>query len=215
MRPMSSVVLAMLTLVAVPAAFAGPGGWYAEVLVGANFPDDLGFGIDAGAVETTLDDGYLWGFGFGYEFARVRLNAELDTSREADVGVHRLDGVDQSGSLGDVQSEAGMGNVLFDFNRDERISYYVGAGVGLAEIELTDFGTDGIPVIVDAEDTVFAWQIIGGVDVDVAERWVLDFSLRYYETAEGDFATSPAAGGGRIDVDYSSFSVTAGVRYDF
>jgi hypothetical protein len=154
MRPLRSIVFTLLTLAAAPAASAG--GWYVEALVGANFPDDVDFGIDAGAIETSLDDGYLWGVGFGYQFKHVRLNAELDTSREADVDVHSLDGAEQAGSRGEVQSEAGMGNVLFDFNKDKRISPYVGAGIGLAEIELNNLGTDGIPTIVDAEDTVFA-----------------------------------------------------------
>ena len=213
MRPLRSIAFTLLTLAAAPAASAG--GWYVEALVGANFPDDVDFGIDAGAIETSLDDGYLWGFGFGYQFTHVRLNAELDTSREADVDVHGLDGVEQAGSLGEIQSEAGMGNVLFDFNKGKRISPYVGAGIGLAEIELNDLGTDGIPTIVDAEDTVFAWQILGGVGIDVGEHWIVDFSLRYYATAEGDFDTTPAGGGQPIQVDYSAFSVTAGFRYKF
>ena len=104
--------------------------------------------------------------------------------------------------------------IRYDFNKDKRVSPYVGAGIGWAEIELTDLGTDENPEIVSAEDTLFAWQILAGVGIDVDEHWIVDFSLRYYETTEGDFDTS-AATGGEVEADYSAFSVTAGFRYDF
>ena len=212
MRRVRSAVFALLTLAAAPAA---AGGWYVQAFVGANFADDIEFDVDAGAIETSLDDGYVWSIGGGYRFKHFRLDGELDTPREADVVVHRLNGVDQAGSRGDVQSEAGMGNIVYDFNKDKRVSPYVGAGIGWAEIELTDFGTDANPEIVSAEDTLFAWQILAGVGIDVDEHWIVDFSLRYYATAEGDFETTPAVGGQRIEVDYSAVSLTVGFRYNF
>ncbi len=212
MRTVRSVVFTLLTLVAAPAA---TGGWYVQAFVGANFADDIEFDVDAGAIETLLDDGYLWSVGGGYQFKHFRLDGELDTPRETDVDVHRLNGVDQAGSRGDVQSEAGMGNIVYDFNKDKRVSPYVGAGIGWAEIELTDFGTDENPQIVSAEDTLFAWQFLAGVGIDVDEHWIVDFSLRYYATEDGAFETAPAVGAQPIAVDYSSFSLTAGFRYNF
>ena len=52
---------------------------------------------------------------------------------------HVMRSSDDVSATGDVQAEAGMANVLFDFRKDKRVSPYVGAGVGVAEIELTDF----------------------------------------------------------------------------
>ena len=212
MRRVRSAVFALLPLAAAPAA---AGGWYVQAFVGANFADDIEFDVDAGAIETSLDDGYVWSIGGGYRFKRFRLDAELDTPRETDVDVHRLNGVEQGGSRGDVQSEAGMGNIVYDFNKDKRVSPYVGAGIGWAEIELTDFGTDENPEIVTAEDTLFAWQFLAGVGIDVDEHWIVDFSLRYYATEYGTFEPAPAVGAQRVEVDYSSFSFTAGFRYNF
>ncbi len=212
MQRMRSAVLALLTLAAAPAA---AGGWYVQAFVGANTADDLQFNVDAGTFETALDDGYVWSIGGGYQFRNFRFDGELDTPRETDVTVHRLNGVDQAGSRGDVQSEAGMGNIVYDFNRDQRVSPFVGAGIGWAEIELTDFGTDENPDFLSAEDTLFAWQILAGVGIDIDERWIVDVSARYYATAKGEFETAPADGGQRIEVDYSAVSLTVGFRYNF
>ena len=212
MRRVRSAAFAMLTLAAAPAA---AGGWYVQAFAGANSADDIGFDVEAGAFETSLEDGYLWSIGGGYRFKHFRLDAELDTPRETDVAVHRLDGVDQAGSRGDVQSEAGMGNIVYDFNKDKRVSPFVGVGIGWAEIELTDFGTDANPEIVSAEETLFAWQILAGLGIDVDEHWIVDLSFRYYATGNGDFDAAPAVGGQRIEVDYSAVSLTAGFRYNF
>jgi len=206
------MAFALLVLAIAPATYAGD--WYVQAFVGVDFADDIEFDIDDGDVETSFDAGFLWGISFGYQFKHVRLDAEIDTSREADVDVHRLEGSKEDGSTGEVQAEAGIGNVLYDFRKGKRVSPYVGAGIGWAELELRGFSTDASD-LVSGEDTMFAWQLLGGVGINVGEHWVIDFSLRYYETADGDFNTSTAAGDDEIQIDYSAFSATAGARYVF
>jgi len=197
------------------ASHAVAGGWYLKAFLGANDIDDVQFAIDTGVIDTSLDTGTMWGIAFGRQFKHFRLEGEIDTTRSNDVDRHRLNGAALAGSSGDIESEAGIINILFDFRREARIVPYVGVGVGVAEVELNDFGVNAIPDVVSDEDNLLAYQLLGGVGVPLNDRWILDFDVRYYWTDDAEISTSPTTGALQNEVEYEAVGVTAGFRYDF
>ncbi len=199
--------LLALGVLCAPAAHAG---WYVSVFAGLNDVDDTTIATGLGTLDSSYDSGVTWGIAGGYEFQRFRLEGEILSERENDVDVHRLDGVDQQGSVGTLENEVGIGNILYDFRREARVSPYVGVGVGVAEVTASDYGFVGLPETF-AEDNVLAYQAIVGLGIELSPRWALQFDARYYATedAELDFA------GATSEVSYSAVNVTAGVRYSF
>lgn len=190
-----------------PAAHAG---WYIAFFAGLNDVDDTSIATDFGTLDTSYDSGVAWSVGVGYEFKRFRLEGEILSERENDVDVHRLDGVELQGSVGTLENEVGIGNILYDFRREARVSPYIGVGIGVAEVTLSDYGFDGFPEAF-AEDNVLAYQAIVGLGIDLSRHWALQFDARYFATedAELDFA------GATVEISYSAINGTAGFRYSF
>jgi opacity protein-like surface antigen len=58
---------------------------------------------------------------------------------------------------------------------------------------------------VDESDTVFAYQLAGGVAYDLSDKFALTLDYHYLDTAEFE----------DIEADYSAHEVRAGVRYSF
>jgi OOP family OmpA-OmpF porin len=96
-------------------------------------------------------------------------------------------------------------------------SPYIGAGLGGAQINVTDgnfnfFGTT--PFQGDA-DVVFAWQAMGGFTVPVAEG--IDMLAEYrFQSAEDADLTLIANGGGTLPIqqEYKSHNVSIGFRFN-
>lgn len=156
--------LLALGVLCAPAAHAG---WYVSVFAGLNDVDDTTIATGLGTLDSSYDSGVTWGIAGGYEFQRFRLEGEILSERENDVDVHRLDGVDQQGSVGTLENEVGIGNILYDFRREARVSPYVGVGVGVAEVTASDYGFVGLPETF-AEDNVLAYQAIVGLGIELS-----------------------------------------------
>jgi opacity protein-like surface antigen len=200
----------MMFAVGVILAPAAHAGWYMAFFVGLNDVDDTTIATDLGTLDTSYDSGVAWGIAGGYEFERFRVEGEILSERENDVDVHRLDGVELQGSVGTLENEVGIANILYDFRREARVSPYIGVGVGVAEVTLSDYGFDGLPDVF-AEAIVLAYQAIVGLGIELSPHWALQFDARYYATedAELDFQDTTT------EVSYSAINVTAGFRYSF
>jgi opacity protein-like surface antigen len=201
--------VALLAVLLTPPAHAD---WYIAVFAGLNEVDDTTLATGAGTLDTAYDLGPAFAIAVGYDFGnRLRLEGEFLTERENDVDVHRLGGIDLPGSVGTLENEVGIANLLVDFRREARVSPYVGLGAGVAEVTLSDYGFAGLPEVVFAEDNVLAYQAIAGVAVKLSPSWSLQFDARYYETddPELDFR------GVVSELAYSSFNLMGGFRYTF
>ena len=101
-----------------------------------------------------------------------------------------------------MQHVALLGNVLYDFKPDAKVSPYVGAGLGFgrAIVELDD---------ATANDTGLAWQLQAGVTVRQNERMVWDFGYRYID--QGDFNASED--GVSVDLSGSLHVLSVGLRF--
>jgi opacity protein-like surface antigen len=197
----------VLGVIFAPAAHAG---WYITFFAGLNDVDDTTIATDLGTLDTSYDSGVAWSIAGGYEFERFRVEGEILSERENDVDVHRLDGVELQRSVGTLENEVGIANILYDFRREARVSPYIGAGVGVAEVTLSDYGFDGLPEVF-AEATVLAYQAILGLGIELGPSWALQFDARYYATEDAELDFQDAT----TKVSYSAINVTAGFRYSF
>lgn len=137
--------------------------------------------------------GYRWPFGLRTEFElSYRIN-DVDT----------INGFSVSGV--DTSALAFMVNGWYDFDLGSGFLPYVGGGLGVAQVELDFFG-------IEYDDTVFAWQLGGGLGYQIMPGIVLFTDYRWLATADAVLVeTTPSD----IKLEYSSHSIMFGVRAHF
>lgn len=142
--------------------------------------DDVSDNLDPAAVF----NGAL-GYSFGEARAEFALGYQKNEIKESD---------------DDCSMLSFMANGYHDlFQAGERITPFVMAGVGLADIDLLHQ---------DRNDTVFVWQAGVGVGLKASERMTWEICYRYIRP-EG----LEAADGGNID--WESNNLISGIRYQF
>lgn len=153
----------------------------------------------AGSGELSFDPGFGFIAAVGNNFDGLRAEVEL-AYRTNDFDEFSSGGV--SGSVnGDMSSLALMGNLLADLPLGESIRPFLGAGIGLANVDANsnDLG--------DEDDTVFAYQAIAGLGFPLTHITTLDLQYRYFATADANFDGT--------DVEYQTHNFFAGLRFDF
>jgi opacity protein-like surface antigen len=191
---------------------------YVKGAIGYFWSGDQDFDTGAGGVgvvDTELNDDWAYTIALGTEIDSVRLEFEIGT-REAEVDVHSAGGADLPGSDGDNTAVSFMINALYDFGEMlgwETISPYAGIGLGVAAIEFEGYTVDGVPEVLDDEDASFAYQLIVGGEVDVAEDVGLFLEYVYLNAPEVDVSTT--LGDNSTDIDYETHNIFVGVRYSF
>ena len=76
---------------------------------------------------------------------------------------------------------------------------YLGGGLGWANVEFDDGAKD--------DDNVFAYQVGGGLALEMMPLVTFDLGYRYFGTADPNIFGA--------DVDYDSHNIMAGVRIGF
>lgn len=149
----------------------------------------------------------------GYEFpSGLRLEGEA-IFRNNDVD--RVGGPGYGGSSGGaIRSEAFMGNVLYDFLPNERLTPYIGGGVGIANVSLNGISSAGNR-LVDDQDHQFAYQGIAGMKYALDPNWSTSLDYRYFATLNPHFAAIANAGGGEFDAEHHSHNVMLSLAYHF
>lgn len=168
-------------------------------LGGAGLPanTEIEFDSDVGAVGAV-----------GWHFSNG-LRAELEFSY-LDVDIDTISGGGLSAAAtGSVEAYSGMFNLLYELDLDghsirhlDRFHPYVGAGIGFSNIDatLTIGGVTG-----SDDDTVFAYQFIGGLAIDVTDTISITTDYRYFATEDPDF--------GVVDAEFAAHKFTAGLRF--
>ena len=141
--------------------------------------------------ELTFDSGFGFIAALGNGFDGLRGEIEM-AYRNND-----LDKFPNNNATGDITSLAVMGNMLVDLAVSESIRPFLGAGIGMANVDW-----DG-----DEDDTVFAYQAIAGVGFPLTHVTTLDLQYRYFATADPDF--------GGAEAEYQTHNFFAGLRFDF
>lgn len=201
-------------------------GWYFSGFGGANWSNSTDFDIDVTGVATgnvvnAYDTGFLAGGAVGYDLGSVsgpigiRLEGEFGY-RSNDVKSHNIGGGGPNAvgpAFGDTNVIAGMANMLFDLNTGSPFILYGGGGVGVANVDFDGHGVQGVAVVMDDDDTVFAWQLIAGVGLEIMPNMVLDVQYRYFRA--DDVSLTAAISGVTSSTNYESNAVVAGLRRSF
>lgn len=186
---------------------------------------------------TKLDDGEAYSFVFGKQFGMFRAELEY-TATNNDVDKHsgvtaagiNLDAIDAgvllTGNVGDlgvsvgdlvangqgeVETSAWLVNGYYDFKNSTAFTPFLGGGVGMANVDI-EYKPSNVGIIND-DDDVFVWQVMGGVSYSFTDQFHLVGSLRYRETDEASVKSDllPA----KFDIETETLVYDIGVRYSF
>ena len=122
-----------------------------------------------------------------------------------------------------------MANGYVDVGTWHGITPFVGAGVGLANIEISGFSDTGIGVggdpssayAEDHDEWNFAWALHAGVGFEITDALTLELAYRYLDLGDAESGDIIASDGtNTIDNplefnDITSHDVKLGVRYTF
>lgn len=142
----------------------------------------------------TMDIGFGFGvFAGGYVGETMRV--------EGEIGFRSNDLSSFAGGAipGDVSSLAFMGNAYFDIPAQSVLTPYVGAGIGIVDVEMSGFQ--------NGKDTVFAGQVMAGAAIATSPNVSLTFEYRLFGTDEPNI--------GNFDFEYLHSSILGGVRATF
>ena len=212
---------ALAVAAALPAANAEQSGVYVSGQLGYNFQDDQASNSTGRALDLDFDDGgyYAVALGYGFEGTETgRIRAELELSqRENDVDDIVFNGNPQVGG-GEQEVFAGLANVYYDFTGvSERITPFVGVGIGFAELDSDVAYNNGNATLNDS-DTVFAYQFVAGASYAINDALSAVADVRYFALDDPEltrFGGPPPAAFTDQDSEYDSVSVSVGLRYAF
>lgn len=109
---------------------------------------------------------------------------------------------------GDAHVLSGMANVYFDINTGTAVTPYIGGGIGIANVNVSNAtGASGVLAWTKDDDTVFAYQGGVGAKFSVSKHIALDLGYRYFVADEATF--------GAIKSDFQAHNVQIGLQYQF
>ena len=166
-------------------------------------------------VEDTVVFGFKVGYTppplqyFSFEFEYSYLNPDVDKT------VLPRTGTGNATIDGDVKFNNFMFNVIAKYPAGKFHPYF-GVGLGFSSFDLSVSTTSPARSASD-DGTVFAWQILVGLEIDLTNNLSIDIGYRYFATEEADYdhdhdyyydhyGTS---------LDYNTSMVTLGLKYRF
>lgn len=152
-------------------------------------------GNSSGELSFDSGFGFVAAIGNGFDGPRGEVEVAYRTND--------LDGFSLGGSSGstngDISSLAVMGNLLLDVAISENVRPFLGAGIGLANVEIDSSDS--------SDDTVFAYQAIAGLGFPLTHVTTLDLQYRYFASEDPNFDGAKA--------EYQTHNFFAGLRFDF
>ena len=208
------VLLFVLVVAAIPAR-AEP-GWYVKPYGGfSRLADTSGDRIDAGAsqsVDVDLSGGFLAGVGVGYRYGEHWVAEIAWEYRTNDSEILFADGTLYDD--GNYASSVFYLNSYYQFASSGRWQPYIGAGVGW--VQEIDIDLEGLgPEQSFSGDGDVALQVMGGVNYEIDDRWLIGGEIRYSKISEVDLDAESNAFGSIEGLDYDPWSVSLGVTYRF
>ncbi len=195
-------------LLAVTSSANASQGLYVGGLLGVAVPVDSEM-TDSTAPGITLDiesdAGIALGAVLGYDLGNsIRIEGEISLQK------NDLDTIGYAGIAIPVSgdfSTMGFGvNGYYDFVNQSALTPFISAGVGLVDVEVSDFGIpgSGIPNASD-DDTVFSYNIGAGIGYAMTERATVDIRYRYCGMSDAEFDTTT--------IEIASHNFYMGVRF--
>ena len=153
---------------------------------------DTHTGVSAGGLDLSAEDA-----------------AVLITGQTTNLGVTVADLV--ADGRGEVRSTGFMANAYYDFDTGTAFTPYLGAGIGLVNVDI-DYSPSGT-VIINDDQTVFGYQLMAGVSAAWSQQTDIFAGLRYRATDSVDVTSSllPAD----FEIDQKTVSAEVGLRFNF
>lgn len=201
--------------------------WYVAPMIGFQNPFQANWQLQGHPLVIDPDGGPQGGVAFGWAtgptwLGRRRVEIEF-MARVNDVDDFQFNKVFLHSNGGDITTYSGMVNVFWDFKQPDRDWYpYIGVGAGGADITYSsNVGAFGNK---DLNDTVFAYQVMGGVSWRLRSYLEFFAEARYFGTSNPEFiASSPAgatlggtalaAGEHTMQGHFSTWGTMFGVRF--
>lgn len=224
------VAIAILAAILMPAlcqATSPNPGSYLSGFIGVTVPKDSIVLTDNFVTNNSFTDrvefypGINLGLTAGYDYGYLRMEGELSYKyTEIKDVVDQADNFSFRNVNGNLGALAMLFNTFADLHNASPLTPYFGGGIGFATLYLGDTsGTDtrgGIlkqtPLYLNDYDTVFAYQIGGGVEIALNPALSLDLGYRYFGTSTARFENS-------IDqstrLKLESHNATVGLRMKF
>lgn len=218
---LASSVAALAIGVSATAVSAEDTGFYVGTNIGANFQQDQDSTSTGRNLDLSFDNGEFYAGQVGYKFAgndfgRFRTEFEL-SYRENDVDDIVFNNNPQVGS-GEQDVLAGLVNVYYDFTSvSKKFVPFVGLGLGVAELD-SNVAYNGGAAFLNDSDTTLAYQAVIGGEYKLTEAVSLTGDARYFGLDDPDltrFGGPPPAQFTSQDSEYDSFTISAGLRYNF
>lgn len=205
-------------------------GIYVGSRNGIAFVDNVPFASGVGAFDAAYSPSMFNAFHVGYRFAslsgpiggRVELEGGL---MNASVDQHTLNGsaIDTADSFGSVRSIFGFANAFADLNLGaamqappdsylNRLTPFVGAGFGMANVSLLRSGVSSTGVVMDGSSTKPVFQLSGGISMEVVEKTTFEIGYRFQQVMGLEFT---AREGTTSKTDLTTNVVTFGLRRQF
>lgn len=120
--------------------------------------------IDAGTLEgeASIDNGFAGGLAVGYDFGPARVEVE---------GAYRNSNAEEGDA--ELKIRTMMLNGYADFVTGGNLTPYLGAGIGLAEVDIENY-----------DDEVLAGQVAVGVQIAVSPKIAVDLGYRFMMTED-------------------------------
>lgn len=203
-----SWLVATVTVAGVAEAHAQE--WYLFAGAGPSFTEDVSGSVDGTPLRESYDIGFMLHGGTGYQIGPYRLEGEIAYAR------HSIDQITvgdmPSSSGGNRSTLAGLANFYVDFDTTTRWMPYAGAGIGAAHIALNDISAPQ-SVMLDEGDTVFAFQLKGGIAYRLGRSTRVIVGYRFFSADEieltGENSLQASSEGSQLH------TLEAGLRYRF
>lgn len=167
---------------------------------------------------TRPQEGFVADAAAGYDFGRLRLEAEVAYRRSGVTKTAIVDGgtafpglTGHSTANGDVSALSWMGNATVDILPRSRITPYIGLGIGGVLLQLENFAAGGTS-FVNRSDVEIAYQGIAGVRYQIAPSVSLALDYRFFGTTTANLHDTK---GGSLNVPYRNHNVILRIAYHF
>lgn len=207
MKMLVAAALCSMLLTVSTVAIAADGKGYVGISAGLFIPNESTMTDDVGdTAKATFKPGALFSGALGYAAGNgLRMEAELAyRSGEMD----KLKIMDLEAKVdSDVSVTSLMANVYYDIKTGSFVTPYVGAGLGIAKVDVGKGTFRGVTLWESDDDTVMAYQIAAGVGFAVSQNVTIDLGYRFFGTQNAQFEFT--------DAEVSSHNVTLGARFLF
>jgi opacity protein-like surface antigen len=189
-------------------------GPYVQLDAGLAIVGDSDVSLFGVSGEAKFDPGFAVGGAIGYRIEEW-LRAEVNLSyRQAEVDKLTAPGYTLEGA-GDASAFATLVNLYIDFMPRSPVTPYVGAGIGVAIIDVDSDDSANV-LIVNDDSTEFAWNVMAGAAWSVTDDVVLTLGYRYFSSTDAQLdATLVGVGSGTMDVEFGVHEMMFGARYNF